>query len=105
MHTQHVYIEAQIEHLRIQIHQSSFNNALKEDLLNRLALLEMSKVKTLCDMASQPLTAVKVRYVITFLINMSVRDIATLFSVDTASVYSVRYRLRKMFPPTTVLPF
>ena len=105
MHVQHVYIEAQIEHLRILISSSSLSPAQKESSLHRLSLLEVNKIKALCETALHSLTAVRVRYIITFLIDMDVSEIATLFNIEAATVYSIRYRLRKLFPPTTMLPF
>lgn len=105
MQTQQVYIETQIEHLRILIQSSSIVPSLKSELLERLSLLQLEHVEALCRAATKPLTATNLRYILTFLINMEVRDIASLFHVDAGSVYSVRYRLRKIFPQQMVLPF
>ncbi len=104
MQTQHVYIETQRENLRILIQSSSFDSSRKEDLLQRLELLQTTRVWQLCNAADKPLTATNIRYILTFLINMSVPEIATLFNVDTSSVYTVRYRIRKLFPKEMVLP-
>ena len=105
MQTQYVYIETQIEHLRILIQSSSLSPRLKEELIERLSLLQPSRVDSLCASAIKPLTATNIRYILTFLIHMEVTDVADLFHVDTGSVYSVRYRLRKLFPPMPVAPF
>lgn len=105
MQTQQVYIETQIEHLRILITSSSIAPNLKAGLLERLNLLQWRQVETLCNTASKPITATNLRYILTFLIDMEVCDVANLFHVDTGSVYSVRYRLRKLFPQQTMLPF
>ena len=104
MQTQHVYIEAQIEHLRVLVHTSSIPQPLKQDILNRLSLLQQARVEALSNAAVKPLTAINLRYILTFIIHMEARDIATLFNVDDQFVYSVRYRLRKKFSPMTVLP-
>lgn len=105
MQAQYVYIETQMEHLRILIHSSALPQRLKEELVERLSLLQPSRVDSLCTSAIKPLTATNIRYILTFLINMEVSDVAQLFHVDTGSVYSVRYRLRKFFPPMPVAPF
>lgn len=105
MLTQHVYIEAQIEQLRILLHSSSLNPGMKDELLKRLNELRLERVETLCNAAQKPLTPTKLRYILTFLIDMEVCDVAKIFHVDAQSVYSVRYRLRKLFPQQTVLPF
>ena len=100
-----VYIETQIEYLRMRITLSSFDVKSKEDLLRRLDLLSYSLVKDLCATSSKPLTATNLRYILCFLINMNVRDTAALFNVDASTVYSVRYRLRKLFRHKGVTPF
>ena len=105
MQTQYVYIETQIEHLRLLIHSSSLSPRLKEELEERLSVLQPARVENLCASAVKQLTATNIRYILTFLIHMEVEDIAQLFHVDTGSVYSVRYRLRKMFPPKPYSPF
>lgn len=104
MQAQHVYIETQREYLRILIQSSPFSNTQKEDLLHRLELLQTSSIVQLCNAADKPLSATNIRYILTFLINMSVPEIAVLFNVDTSSVYTVRYRIRKLFPKGMVLP-
>ena len=104
MQTQHVYIETQRENLRILIQSFSFDSTRKEYLLQRLELLQTSRVVQLCNAAYKPLTATNIRYILAFLIYMSVPEIATLFNVDTSSVYTVRYRIRKLFPKEMVLP-
>lgn len=105
MQTQYVYIETQMEHLRLLIHSSSLPPRLKEELAERLSVLQPSRVENLCASAIKPLTPTNIRYILTFMIHMEVGDVAKLFHVDTGSVYSVRYRLRKMFPPMPVSPF
>ncbi len=105
MQGQCVYIETQIEYLRIQIESSSMPAGLKTDLLQRLRLLVPSRVEALTRQAHKPLSSTGLRYILCFYITMDVRAIASLFNVDTGTVYSVRYRLRKQFPSGAVLPF
>ena len=38
-----------------------------------------------------------IKYILCFYLDFEARDIATIFSVEPASVYTVRYRLRKKF--------
>ena len=104
MQVQHVYIETQRENLRILIQSTSFSNSQKDELLHRLELLQASRVGQFCNAANKPLTAINIRYILAFMINMSVPEIATLFNVDTSSVYTVRYRIRKLFPKEMVWP-
>ncbi len=105
MQTQNVYIESQIEYLRMRITMSPFDAKLKEDLLCRLTLLDRAPVANLCRTSTKPLTNTNLRYILCFLINMDVQNTATLFCVDTSTIYSVRYRLRKLFKHNGILPF
>ena len=45
------------------------------------------------------------RYILCFAAGMSVEDVADLFHIEPASVYTVRYRLRKKFPADSMFPY
>lgn len=102
---QHVNIETQIQNLIVLIQSSSLSLDRKEDLSCRLHFLQTDHVSTLCAQSSKAITSTNLRYILCFLINMDVPDIALLFHVDTGSVYSARYRLRKLFVQKPVMPF
>lgn len=60
-HTPNVYIETQIEYLRMRITLSSFDAKLKEDLLCRLGLLQHNLVEHLCGTSTRQLTNTNLR--------------------------------------------
>lgn len=95
----------QIQNLIVQIQTSVLSPALKEDLSCRLRLMPIHHIDALCGQASKPITPINLRYILCFLTNMEVADIALLFNVDSGSVYSTRYRLRKLFAQEPVMPF
>ena len=113
MQAQQVYVDAQVAYMRLQIQASCFDPWQKEELLSRFNLLQLQHVVALCNTASSPISATNMRYMLCFLINMPVKDISMLFNVDVRSVYSVRYRLRRLFTEAkkngdslpSVLPF
>lgn len=104
-----VYISSQIEHLRILVQSSSLTDEIKTLLLDKINLLQIETISSLFMTLDKPISATNMRYVLCFLLNIDVPIISTLFNVDVRSVYSVRYRLRKMFVKNiadgNVLPF
>jgi len=105
MQIERVYIETQMANLRVQIASSSIPAEHKENLLFRLAGLDIAQLKALCAMPEKSISPTNFRYILLFLINADVQDIAVLFHVEMASVYTVRYRIRKLFPQQIILPF
>ena len=55
--------------------------------------------------AVKPLTIVDKKYLLCFLQGEDVKTIAARFHVEPASVYTVRYRMKKKFPKNENLPF
>jgi len=67
------------------------------DLLNEV---DVDKMQSILDQATSPLTALDVQYVIVFQgMNLKPAQAAEMFNVEAASIYTVRYRIRKKFPP------
>lgn len=80
---------------------------LKEDFptaADKLGTVNLLLAEQLAATALVPLSLVDRRYLCCFLAQLPVQEIADLFHVEPASVYTVRYRLRKKFPAAT-LPF
>ena len=67
--------------------------------------VNLTEAQEIMDKATSSLTVVDKKYMICFLSGESVKNIAARFNVEPASVYTVRYRLRKKFPGNVVLPF
>ncbi len=70
------------------------------DLLNDV---DVDKLQTILDQAVSPLTALDVQYVIVFQgLKLKPAQAADMFNVEAASIYTVRYRIRKKFPPNVL---
>lgn len=77
--------------------------AYKTQSINHLQALDWENLAQLCAQGSR-LTNMDKRYILCFSAGMSVGEIADLFHIEPASVYTVRYRLRKKFP-TAIFPY
>lgn len=55
--------------------------------------------------AERPLTAVECCYLLLFMSGASASEIADAMNVETASVYTMKYRLKKKFSRDFLLPF
>ncbi len=55
--------------------------------------------------AQKPLSAVERKYVLLFMSGKSTEEIADAMHVEPASVYTMKYRIKKKFPDTFPLPF
>ena len=69
----------------------------KEPTIQRLKSLDTKRLSNLFTQGRQ-LTNMDKRYLLCFAAGMTVEQIAHLFHIEPASVYTVRYRLRKKFP-------
>lgn len=69
----------------------------KEPTIERLKSLDTKRLSNLFTQGRQ-LTNMDKRYLLCFAAGMTVEQIAHLFHIEPASVYTVRYRLRKKFP-------
>ena len=78
-------------------------SALAESL--GITSVNLTEAQSIMDKAVSSLTVVDKKYILCFLSGESVKNIAARFNVEPASVYTVRYRLRKKFPGNVVLPF
>lgn len=67
----------------------------RDEAISRIVSTDPELVRGLWEGATQRLTTMDKKYSILFLSGMSYSDIAHLQNVETASVYTVRYRLRK----------
>ena len=51
------------------------------------------------------ITPMDMKYILCFYIDMMVRDISLTFNVEVASIYTVRYRIRKKFKDNLAFQF
>ncbi|MGM9693464.1 MAG: hypothetical protein ACI3YC_00440 [Alloprevotella sp.] len=67
--------------------------------------VNLADAHRLMQKAEKPLTIVDKKYLLCFLQGEDVKTIAARFHVEPASVYTVRYRMKKKFPKDENLPF
>ena len=97
-------LQLMADHLIKQLQQMPAGCAYKTHSINRLQTLDWENVLQLCAQGNR-LTNMDKRYILCFAAGMSVEEIADLFHIEPASVYTVRYRLRKKFPANSMFPY
>lgn len=86
-----------------QLQQLPATCAYKVHSIARLQQVDLEHILHLCAQGNR-LTNMDKRYILCFAAGMSVEDVADLFHIEPASVYTVRYRLRKKFP-AAIFPY
>ena len=89
--------ELLIDNLIQQLQALPEETPYKEPTIQRLKSLDTKRLSNLFTQGRQ-LTNMDKRYLLCFAAGMTVEQIAHLFHIEPASVYTVRYRLRKKFP-------
>ena len=89
-----------IKHIQMQPETCSY----KTHSISRLQALDWDNISLLCAKGNR-LTNMDKRYILCFAAGMSVEEVADLFHIEPASVYTVRYRLRKKFPTDSLFPY
>ena len=85
------------------------NSSLPEEQRTRYAAnldaIDFNRASAIFSSSHEPLTQMDRRYILCFLADMTIQDISLIFNVETASIYTVRYRVKKKFPKSITLPF
>ena len=89
-----------IKHIQMQPETCSY----KTHSIYRLQALDWDNLSLLCAKGNR-LTNMDKRYILCIAAGMSVEEVADLFHIEPASVYTVRYRLRKKFPTDSLFPY
>lgn len=80
---------------------------LKLDFPNSYKAFDSVNIELLSELLNSniaKLSTIDKRYIICFIADMNVHDIANMFNIDSTSVYTAKYRLKKKFPADK-LPF
>lgn len=77
------------------IDSSGLDDQVRQTYLKRLSGIDADKLEQAFAFSSNTLTVLDMKYIICFYIDMAVAHISVLFNIDPASVYTVRYRIRK----------
>lgn len=93
------------EALAAELEDSARHSSLRL-LADQLGItgIDLDEAHHLMSQASKPLTVVDQKYILCFLNGEDVKHIARRFNVEPASVYTVRYRIKKKFPSDVKLP-
>ncbi len=86
-----------IEKIARQVAASVIDKSIKSVYLDNLSHLDGVVLENAYRNSEARLTALDIKYIICFNAGMSVPDIGTVFSIEPASVNTVRYRIRKKF--------
>lgn len=105
MQSKVLIIQNALTHLENQIHTSSLSADVKSSTLASVRGVDIELIVNLCERASTPLTKGNLLYVVCFLAAVDTQVIASIFHVEPATVYTVRYRLRARFSTTSMSPF
>ena len=96
----------QLEHFRIQnaiesviqlLSDSIIKNDYKKIYLERLSKLSPQLFDHICQNANVRITAMDMKYIICFSVDMEAADISLLFNIELTSVHTARYRIKKKF--------
>ena len=105
MQSKVLIIQNALTQLENQIHTSSLSADVKSSTLASVRGVDIELIVNLCERASTPLTKGNLLYVVCFLAAVDTQVIASIFHVEPATVYTVRYRLRARFNTTSMSPF
>ena len=94
--------KTQLEH---RIQSSTLGRDVRSVVQERVADVDITLTMHLCNQSLRTLTITNLSYILCFLAGLDTQTIATVFMIEPASVYSVRYRLRAYCPKKTILPF
>lgn len=94
-----------VDKLKITIVNSSLTPPQKERYIANLNAIDFARAAAIFSSARDTLTQMDRRYILCFLADIAITDLGTIFNVETASIYTVRYRIKKKFSKDITLPF
>jgi hypothetical protein len=105
MQSKVLIIQNALTQLEGQIHSSSLSADVKNRALTSVRAVDVELILNLYECASAPLTKANLLYIVCFLAGIDTQVIASIFHVEPATIYTVRYRLRSRFNTISVSPF
>lgn len=79
------------------ISKSVMEKTKKHTYLQQLSTLDVEMLEQGCLAADEKISAMDMKYMACFAIEMDVKDMSLLFNIEPSSVYVVRYRIKKKF--------
>jgi len=88
-----------LERLRADIGSLPPTNPYREEALKALSVADLGKqAERIFALAEKPVSNMDRKYLYCLLAGLDAKQIGGLFNIETESVYTVRYRLRRKFP-------
>lgn len=89
--------EVAVEKMKSVVTAARLDPAVHDEYVRRLSDINLAEFECQFATSISQMTQMDVKYILCFYLEFEARDIATIFNVEPASVYTVRYRLRKKF--------
>lgn len=90
-------VQSVIVKMKETVEHSSLESETKAIYTKKLLSLNADEMEKLFLPVNDKMTSMDMKYILCFYINMDAKEIGLLFNVEPASVYTVRYRIRKKF--------
>lgn len=89
--------EIGVEKMKAIVMAARLDSFVRDEYIKRLSDIDLIELERQFATSISQMTQMDVKYILCFYLEFEARDIATIFNVEPASVYTVRYRLRKKF--------
>lgn len=89
--------EVAVEKMKAVVASARLDPSVRDEYVKRLSGLDLGGFEHQFATSISQMTQMDIKYILCFYLEFEARDIATIFHVEPASVYTVRYRLRKKF--------
>lgn len=91
------HFETSLEKIKTIVSDTRLEDTIRNKYLTQLAAVNPDDLEQQFAASLSAMTQMDLKYILCFYLEFEARDIATIFNVEPASVYTVRYRLRKKF--------
>lgn len=89
--------EIGVEKMKAIVMTARLDSLVRDEYIRRLSDIDLIELERQFATSISQMTQMDVKYILCFYLEFEARDIAAIFNVEPASVYTVRYRLRKKF--------
>lgn len=97
--------EKGLDKMKTIVAEAQIEESIRNEYLKRLSATNPNNLEQQFATSLPAMTPMDVKYILCFYLEFEARDIATIFNVEPASVYTVRYRLRKKFRDNPAFQF
>jgi hypothetical protein len=88
-------VQNTIESIAQMISDSMIETDNKKTYLERLSKLDPKMLENIYQNTNVKITGMDMKYIICFVVDLDEKDICLIFNIEQASVYTVRYRIKK----------